>query len=498
MPIHMRPTRQEQMPNPVAYLMLMLWPIACAFLFTRLPLQRAIIWGILGGYLILPPVAEFDLPLVPSMNKDSIASVATFLACLFVARKRIPLLPDSWPVRVLLFSFVLCAVPTVLTNREPLIFEMALQAGPIRFFTNYVPGMGLRDILSIILSQLIILLPFFLGRAHLADEAGLRNLVLAMAAAGLAYSLPSIFEIIFAPVLNIYVYGFFQHDFNQMIREGGFRPIVFLPHGLWLAFFMTTAVLSATALTRHGHGKNRERWTAALVYLLLVLNACKSLAALGYGLALSPVLLFLRHNTVLRIALGIAALAIAYPALRNIGAIPLDAILERAAAISTERAQSLEFRFTNEEQLLERAHLKPWFGWGGWNRNLVLDSQTGQIVSIPDGAWIIAFGTFGWVGYIAKMGLLAAPIIMMARQSRKTNSAEISDFAAPLVLILAATMTDMLLNDTLTPFTWLCAGAVLGYVEQLRRPLKRPLPSPRENATVFGGHMPADEARPVL
>ncbi|MCE8515993.1 hypothetical protein KBY31_04650 [Ruegeria pomeroyi] len=498
MPIHMRPTRQEQMPNPVAYLMLMLWPIACAFLFTRLPLQRAIIWGILGAYLILPPVAEFDLPLVPSMNKDSIAAVSTFLACLFVARKRVPLIPDSWPVRVLLFSFVLCAVPTVLTNREPLIFEIAMQAEPIRFFTNYVPGMGLRDLLSIILSQLIILLPFFLGRAHLADEAGLRNLVLAMAVAGLAYSLPSIFEILFAPVLNIYIYGFFQHDFNQMIREGGFRPIVFMPHGLWLAFFMTTAVLSVAALTRHSRTKMRERWAGALVYMLLVLNACKSLAALGYGIALTPVVLFLRRKAVLRIALGIAALAIAYPALRNIGVIPLDAILERAAAISSERAQSLEFRFTNEEQLLDRAHLKPWFGWGGWNRNLVLDDETGLIITIPDGAWIIAFGTFGWLGYIAKMGLLAAPIAMMSWQSRKMKSAEISDFAAPLALILAATMTDMLLNDTLTPFTWLCAGAVLGYVERLRRPVTEPKRDKQAHAPVLGRQLPSDETRPVL
>lgn len=87
---------------------------------------------------------------------------------------------------------------------------------------------------------------------------------------------------------------------------------------------------------------------------------------------------------------------------------------------------------------------------------------------------------------------------MMTWQSRKMKSAEISDFAAPLALILAATMTDMLLNDTLTPFTWLCAGAVLGYVEQLRRPVAEPGRRQQARAPVLGRHVPSDETRPVL
>ena len=36
--------------------------------------------------------------------------------------------------------------------------------------------------------------------------------------------------------------------------------------------------------------------------------------------------------------------------------------------------------------------------------------------------------------------------------------------------MLAATLVDMLLNATLTPVTWLCAGSVLGYAERLRYP----------------------------
>lgn len=454
------------MPNPVAYMMLMLWPLICVALFVRLPVRTAVIWGILGGYLIMPPVAELNLSLVPSLNKDSIASVATFLACIAVARRPVPLVPLAWPVRALVAAFILCAVPTVLTNREPLVFEVLAGSEPMRFITNYVPGLGLRDILSVMIGQVIVLLPFFLGRAQLADDAGLRAIIVALAVAGLAYSLPSLLEINFAPVINIFVYGFFQHDFNQMIREGGFRPIVFLPHGLWLAFFMATATISAAALTRASQDKERLKWGMATLYLALVLDACKSLASLAYGLVLVPVVLFLRRKTVIRIALAIAVLAIVYPALRNLELVPLDSILEKAGAISPERAQSLEFRFMNEQQLLARAHDKPWFGWGGWGRNLVLDPETGMILTIPDGAWIIVFGTFGWLGYIAQMGLLSAPIAMAYIHARKTSPESLSDALAPIALIIAVTLTDMLLNATLTPFTWLCAGAVVGYIER--------------------------------
>lgn len=487
------------MPNPLAYLMLMIWPVVCVTLFQRLSRERAIIWGILGAYLILPPVAEFDLPLVPSMNKDSVAAVGTFLACVLVARSPVSFWPKPWSVRLLLIAFVFGVFPTVLTNRDPLLFEVLENSDPIVFVTNFVPGLGIRDALSMMIGQVMVLLPFFLARTYLASEKGLRDILLALAIGGLVYSIPSMFEVIFAPILNINIYGFFQHDFRQMIRDGGFRPIVFLPHGLWLAFFMATAVFAAAALARASKDKTRMRWGGAMFFLLLVLNACKSMASLLYGVFLTPLILFASRRLQVRIALMIAAVAIAYPALRNLGMIPLDAILDFAGSISTDRAQSLAFRFDNEETLLDRAHYKPWFGWGGWGRNLVLDPETGLMISVPDGAWIIVFGTYGWLGYFAQMGLLAMPIALLHLHTRNSRSAELSYYVAPITIILAATMTDMLLNATLTPFTWLCAGAVLGHVEKLTSPAQAVKEQPLfGTGPVLGRKQDADDERTVL
>ena len=54
------------MPNPIAFMMLAIWPLVAVALFRKLPADRAVIITLLAGYLILPePPAVFDLPLMP-------------------------------------------------------------------------------------------------------------------------------------------------------------------------------------------------------------------------------------------------------------------------------------------------------------------------------------------------------------------------------------------------------------------------------------------------
>ncbi|MFD0858020.1 hypothetical protein [Roseovarius aquimarinus] len=457
------------MPNALAYLMLLIWPPVCALLCRRLPPERAIIWCILGGYLVLPPATGFDLPLVPEMNKISIPNICAFALAVFYLRRRVSLWPDGWPMRALVLLFVLGAVPTVLTNGDGIVFSLLGNTAPILFPTATLPGLGLRDLLSVVVGQLITLAPFFLGRSLLASERGLRELLLALAIGALVYSLPALVEIRLSPQINTWVYGFFQHDFEQMMRQGGFRPIVFLPHALWLAFFVMSAALAAIALSRGAADGQRLKFLFAAAYLLVVLVLCKSVASLLYAVALAPIMLLASSRLMVRLALVLALVAMIYPMLRNNGWIPTDAILAKAKSYSPERAQSLGFRFNNEEQLLDRADEKPLFGWGGWGRNLVRDAQTGEILTIPDGEWIIVFGTFGWVGYIAQMGLIGGPLFLlwwgMGRARAGPEPRGMPFVVGPMALLLAITMIDMLLNAILTPYTWLMAGAILGVCE---------------------------------
>ena len=455
------------MPNSFAYLMLIIWPAACLFLFRRLPVERAIIWSILAGYLILPQQAEFDLPLVPDMDKVSIPNISAFVLCIFYLKKPVSLWPSSWFVRILLISFVLGVVPTVMTNGDAIVFKLLGETEPIVFSSMSLPGLGLRDLFSVVSNQAIILMPFFLARTYLSSEVGMRDLLLALVIGAVVYSIPALIEIRLSPQINVWVYGFFQHDFEQMIRNGGFRPIVFLPHALWIAFFFMTAAVSAVALSRGGSAQDRIKYLCVAVYLMIVLLLSKSLASMLYGMLLAPLFLLASPRMVIRVAVGLAMIAVIYPVLRDNGLIPLEGLLAQAEAINPDRALSLGYRFDNEERLLARAHEKWLFGWGGWGRNLVRDAQTGEILSIPDGEWIIVFGTFGWVGYLSKMGLLAVPLFLLAAKIGKVPAQERSIYAAPLAAMLAITMIDMLLNAILTPFTWLIAGALLGYTERI-------------------------------
>ncbi|WP_370401070.1 hypothetical protein [Sulfitobacter sp. JB4-11] len=462
------------MPNALAYLVLALWPLVCLFLFRRLKLERALIWSILGGYLILPPLATFDLPLVPGMDKVTIPNLSVLLILTLVLKQKVDLWPASRAAQWLVAGFILCTVPTTLTNGDPIIFQVLGNADPIVFQVDALPGQTVRDIGSVLIGQILILVPFLLARQFLSTEDGLREILLALMVGGLIYSIPSLIEIRLSPQINTWVYGFFQHDFSQTMRGGGFRPIVFLPHGLWLALFVCTALMAATALARATPRPEKLRLYGFAVYIFLLLMLCKSAAAIIYGLALTPVILLASHRMMIRLALVFGTIAVVYPMLRNIGVVPVWSLVEQAQAISAERAHSLGFRFANEEVLLERAADKPWFGWGGWGRSLIRNPETGMILSIPDGRWIIVFGTFGWLGYVCEFGLLALPLALMAVYIRKNRDVPLSLYVAPLCLILGVTMIDMLINATLTPMTWLCAGAVLGHAERCMPRYARP------------------------
>ncbi|AWZ18921.1 hypothetical protein RTM1035_13978 [Roseovarius sp. TM1035] len=446
------------MPNALAYLMLAAWPLITLVMFRRWPIERALIWSLLGAYMFLPPPpAAFDFPLMPPLTKESLPSVATFVICLIHAKSRAPLLPQSLPARVLIALFIFSPIATVLTNGEPVFY------GRIG-----LPALGLKDMVALVLLQSILLLPFLLARQHLATPKGLRELVMALMLGGLIYSLPMLLEVRLSPQLNIWIYGYFQHSFEQMMRSGGFRPIVFMYHGLWVAFFTVMAITCAIALAREADVRRRIFYLLAALYLGAVLVLCKSLGSLMYGVYLAPLALFLPTRMQIRIAGVMAVVAICYPVLKGAGLIPVDWILEQAAKVDPDRANSLRFRLDNEDILMERALEKPLFGWGSWGRNHILNPITGVIETVTDGRWIILIGIFGWVGYLAEFGLVALPVLMLWVYARRLGDAAHMRLIGPVALLLAINLIDMLPNATLTPLTWLFAGAVLGLAEAAR------------------------------
>lgn len=453
------------MPNILAYAALIFWPVAAYALFRALPLERALIWSILGGYLLLPPVANFDFPLIPPLDKTSIPNLAAFIIVVFILGRGATILSGSLLTRTLILLFLASPIATILLNRQPFL------VGP-----TLIPGIPVSDALATFIKQGLTLLPLFLARRHLATPAAQREILLALAVGGLAYSLPMLLEIRLSPQLNVWIYGFFPHAFDQQIRMGGFRPVVFLSHGLYVAFFLLTTIIAAFGLWRAEKGP----FLLVGAYLTGVLVLCKTLGALVYAGVAVPVTLLAGRRMQFAIAAGIAAMVLAYPILRGSGLVPIEAILEQAASVEEERAQSLAFRLRNEVEVLAHTQERPFFGWGAFGRNMVYDPETGKVETVFDGRWIIVISQFGWVGYIAEFGLLTLPLFLLVLRSWRTPKENLSPHAGPLALILAFTMFDLLPNSPLTPMTWLVAGALLGHAESwvAQSAMPKPIASP--------------------
>ncbi len=93
-------------------------------------------------------------------------------------------------------------------------------------------------------------IPYAMGRAYFRDWGSLRELAIGVFIGGVAY-LPFVwYEIRMSPQLHTMLYGFFQHTFGQHLRYGGFRPIVFMQHGLMVGLWMAAASLAGLWLWR--------------------------------------------------------------------------------------------------------------------------------------------------------------------------------------------------------------------------------------------------------
>ncbi|MGA0541411.1 hypothetical protein [Neotabrizicola sp. VNH66] len=445
-------------PNPLAYAVLAFWPYVVWKLYTRMDAGRALIWTVVAAYLLLPPLTKFDLPLIPDLDKDTLPALSALIILVFILREKVSFLPQSWLGRGLLAMFVLAPFVTVVMNPDAIPIQLAPD----------IPGMRLYDSFSTVATQILYILPMVLARRDLATPQALRDLLKVLVLTGLLYSIPMLLETRISPQLNRWIYGYFQHDFSQTIRFGGYRPVVFTPHGLWLAFYALLCLLAAAVFLREGPAEARPKQLAAVLWLAFVLYACKSFGPAAYAMAGLPLIFLAPPRLQIMVAGLVAMVVIAYPLLRGLHLVPIWDLLHFVTGINAERAWSLEYRLNNEELLLARAAERPWFGWGGYARNFIHDPVTGRAWTVADGHWIIRIGQFGWLGYIAEFGLLCLPLWLLLREAFARGAA-IPPVVGAVALMLAFNLADLLPNATIVPLTWLMAGALLGQAEELKR-----------------------------
>lgn len=429
-------------------MVLAVWPVVTMMLFILLPGYRALIWSVLGAYLLLPVNTSFEIPGVPTLDKTTISNLSILLCCLlFVREKWLGALKDPTLV-VLAVTFILSPFFTAFFNPEPLIYA-----------DRFIPAMTMYDALAQAAINVITLIPFIAAYGLINSEQRRWHVIAILVMAALAYSVLMLIEVRLSPQLHRMIYGFFPHSFGQQMRAGGFRPVVFLGHGLLVAIFCAMAATAAIARWREASGRQRPRAALIALYFGVLLVLCKSVGAMILAAVFVPLVAFLRARRVAMIAAAACIMMLLYPAIRTAGLVPTVTISELTGSFSADRQGSLGVRLINEDQLLQRAAEKPIFGWGSWGRSRIYSPEDGKDLSITDGAWIIILGTWGWVGYLSMFGLLCLGCGRLLR--RRKNREFISLVSAALWIILTLNLLDSIPNASVRPITWLLAGACL-------------------------------------
>jgi hypothetical protein len=195
-----------------------------------------------------------------------------------------------------------------------------------------------------------------------------------------------------------------------------------------------------------------------------------------YGAVLVPLVRLASPRWQLRVACVLITIVLSYPILRVMDVFPTNLFLDVAAAASKDRSDSLKVRFDQEDQLLERAWQRVWLGWGRFGRNRVFDAESGKDVSITDGYWIITVGVFGLIGFGARFGLLALAVFRAAGALKYARTTREKRHLAALALIVAINIVDLVPNSTISPWTWLLVGALVGRAESLGAVARQRIP----------------------
>lgn len=314
--------------------------------------------------------------------------------------------------------------------------------------------------------------PYLLGRALLADGQNQFRLGLVLMTAALGYVPPTVFEIVYGPVLTSWFAG---HEVRGAVRGTTFKPNVFLSSGFALTMFYVLAAFTALAIGwRYASSlvPSERRWFAVVlstsVLFVLVVVASKSLGSIVFlciGMALLLVVctnatgasgrgLLVRLSVIL-----LASVAPIYIGLRLSGWISTQRVHSIAMLFaSEERAGSLAYRLRAEDILFRRMEGHWWLGWGKWGSW----AQGASVMDI-DGFWLFAWTRTGMLSVFAWLAMVTIPIVffVLKRPDGRSGYASLSFVFA---LFLALSLIDSMFNFSGEAPQMLLVGSLTGSV----------------------------------
>lgn len=436
--------------NLIGTIALFGWPIVAILLAAQLRVPRAVVAGCVIAWLFLPE-GGMDFPGPLDLSKINVTTLSVLAGVLLIEPRRVMALRPSLadvPIAVLCVS---------------------------SFFSSLDNGLGAYDGLAESLAKTFTWgVPWLVGRACFNSIADLRTLALGIVLGGLVYLPLCLYEIRMSPQLHRMLYGFFPHEeFAQTRRFGGFRPNVFMQHGLAVGLWMCVSALTGAWLWHAGRLRALLRIPMSLLVpaQIAVAIACKSAGAVVLMFGGAGALLFSKWTRTRLALLALAAFPCLYVGYRVVDG-PTDLLVDLVgtAPVLSERVDSLEYRIEAEGILLDHAMERPLFGWGGYGRHRPLNDD-GEELARTDSLWVITLGQNGLLGLVSLYLALAIPLWMVAR--RVPAATITSPQAAPLLILavlVALFACDSLFNAMFNPVYVMAGGGVVATMQAMRRP----------------------------
>ncbi|MFM1842810.1 MAG: hypothetical protein RLZZ490_1547 [Cyanobacteriota bacterium] len=472
--------------TPQALIILILWFPFTIFLCATLPIRRAIAISFLGAFLFLPSRAGVALPLIPSYDKLTSTYYALMVGIAIFDRQ------------------------SILKYRFHIIDLSIIVYFSVDIITSLSNGLGLYDGISQCLRTFFRWgIPYFLGRIYFNDFKHLKNLAILTIQAGIIYVPLCLWEIKMSPHLHRVLYGYFSHPsgVNQQIRSFGlWRPIVFTGHGLVASLFMLFAFFLAFWVWQSKTvdkiwGVNISLWTFLIGFTFVMMQ---SRGTYVYFIIMAGIFIsakYLKSNFAYLLVLSLMIYYMYSVASGLFDGIQIVSWI--AKNVSPERAQSLAFRWDNEQDMAAKARLQPLFGWGNWGRNRVYAYDwKGEIVdtSVTDSIFMLTYGVNGLVGVVSFYTtiLLPSSLFCLRKYPVKTWFHPKIGPAVALALFSLIFCLDTLLNAPLQPLLMLSCGAIAGLVVKPTESLTMPKGIGTGSTQGVGSALPLGKTAPTF
>ena len=410
-------------------------------LATFLPVRRVVLISIIGGNILLP-VASVSFEGFPAYTRALASGIGALIPALMTSA---PVLFSWRPKAMDLFFFGFLASTGISSLMNGL--------GPYDAFTSSVNRMLEWGV------------AYWVGRSMFQGQTGLRELCVGIVVGGMVYAPLCIWETVMSPQLNRQIYGFHAAPFVMSKRMGGWRPTVFMAHGLAVGVWMASSAVIAWVLWRS------RTVTKILSVPMSVIAIGLVLVTIGLRSTGAAILLVFLIGAVeavqlgrLRLVLiGLVLSPVIYISLRVVGWNG-EQLVEWTSVFGAERAGSLNMRLENDALIVDRAMQRPIFGWGSWGRWRVRD-EFGRDITVSDSWWAIVLGTTGIFGLVATYGTFIAPgFLLIRRKVRGMIFSPANGAAWAISMALLLYVLDSLANAMPNATFMMAAGALASYV----------------------------------